>query len=162
MPLSQKEQNILNASVAKSGNVVYVGNNNVGPRLERQLSGKYAVSSKKTARLSTDPHAGQPFNLSGRNNVTGPNYASLNNLNKNNNVISTNRPSGLRRGTMQRTAVRHHATNVTNEPSSLRRGTMQRTAVRGKPSGGARKKTRKHKKESRESRKLRKSRKSRK
>jgi hypothetical protein len=69
--------------------------------------------------------------------------------------------SGLRRGTMQRTAVRHHATNVTNEPSSLRRGTMQRTAVRGKK-GGARKKTRKHKKESRESKKLRKSRKSRK
>jgi len=122
MPLSQKEQNILNASVAKSGNVVYVGNNNVGPRLERQLSGKYAVSSKKTARLSTDPHAGQPFNLSGRNNVKGPNYASLNNLNENNNTVIT-----------------------TNEPSSLRRGTMQRTAVRGKK-GGARKKTRKHKK----------------
>lgn len=148
MSLSPEQQRKFNA--AKPGNVVYVGNNNVGPLkgLERQLSGKYAVSSKarRTVQLPTDPQVGQLLNLSRRNNVKGPNYASLNNLNENNNnVISANRPSGLRRGTMQRTAVRHHATNVTNEPSSLRRGTMQRIAVRGKK-GGARKKTRKHKK----------------
>ena len=146
MSLSPEQQQKFNA--AKPGNVVYIGPNNVGPLgPTRQNSGIYSTLSKvRTVRSPTDPQVGQFPNLSDRKNVTGPDYANANNLNRNNSNIPS--PSSLRRGTMQRTAVRHHATTVTNEPSGFRRGTLSRTAVRGRK-GGARKKTRKHKKQSR-------------
>ena len=97
MSLSPEQQRKFNA--AKPGNVVYVGNNNVGPFKgpNRQLSGKYAVPSKaKTVLLPTDPQVGQFPNLSDRKNVTGPDYANANNLNGNNMMGVTNGKSDRR------------------------------------------------------------------